>query len=492
MYLNKKNYSIYLLIITVIYALPFLLSPYNFIDDVYRSSSGDLVVWYQNGRPLAVYFFSLLNASFTPSDPYPFSFILSFSILYFNYKSLVEKIISENNFFIKLSIYVLFLCNPFFLQNLSFKYDSLTMVMSIVCACLFVFNKKTNYIVFDYFVKSLIILALFCFYQSALSLVFGLLAIKMLIDVDRNKVSILITNLVLNLLCIIIVFFIYKICIANYLLSDGFNSAGRVLALDSNCFYNLFNNICGYLKLLSFFIYKKYILISIVVFSLLFVFTLIKDFKNHNYKKITALIICIPLLFIALTSCNIILAHPLFHMREMMGVSSVFVYLFLFIDKGKIIAKVTMILPCSFLLTSFLLSSAMCNLKRAEYIKNELVTQDVLKAINHFGINKVQGLAFISDDLVPPAEKIIFNNYALLNIIFDHNNFNSAWYANGIINGQYYLHKAVVDQHIKDFPKSLEILSSCYTQSAFNGVILYIKVGSLCNSLPVGFNAGVF
>lgn len=82
------------MIITVIYALPFLLSPYNFIDDVYRSSSGDLVVWYQNGRPLAVYFFSLLNASFTPSDPYPFSFILSFSILYFNYKSLVEKIIS--------------------------------------------------------------------------------------------------------------------------------------------------------------------------------------------------------------------------------------------------------------------------------------------------------------------------------------------------------------------------------------------------------------
>lgn len=57
MSLNKKNYLICLLTITFVYALPFLLSPYNFVDDVYRSANGDLVVWYQNGRPFSVFFF---------------------------------------------------------------------------------------------------------------------------------------------------------------------------------------------------------------------------------------------------------------------------------------------------------------------------------------------------------------------------------------------------------------------------------------------------
>lgn len=487
MYLNKKSYAIYLVVITVIYALPFLFSPYNFMDDIYRSSSGDLSVWYLNGRPLTVYFFSLLNASFTPSDPYPFSFILSFSILYFNYRYLVERIILENNFLSKLSIYVLFLCNPFFLQNLSYKYDCITMVMSVVCACLFVFQSKKYHFTLDYFIKSLMILALFCFYQPALSLVFGLLAIKMLIDIDNNKITVLITELLFNLLCIIIVFVIYKVCIANFLLNDGFSASAKIVVIDFNFFYHIFINICGYLKLLSFFIYKKYIFISVIVLSILLIFTLIKDLIGRNYKKNIVFLINLPLLLISLTSCNVILAQPLFHMREIMGVSAVFVYLFLFIDKGKIITRIITLLPCSFLLTSFLLSSAICNLKRINYIRNEVVVQDVIRAINHFGVNNVKGFDFISDTLVPPEEKVILNNYPLLNNLFDHYNLSNAWYANGIINGQYYLHKIGVDQHMEDFPKNLEILSGCYTQSAFNGAVLYIKVGSFCNSLPKNF-----
>lgn len=432
----------------------------------------------------------MLNASFLPSDPYPFSFIFSFASLFFVYSYLVKKIILTNNYLIQLSVYVIFLCNPFFLQNLSYKYDCVTMVMSVVCACLFIFKNRSDKILYDFFIRSLVILALYCFYQPALSLVFGLLAIKMLINVDNENIFRLIANLVLNFFCIIIVFFIYKICIANFLLADGFNNAGKILVMDSNFFYSLFKNIDGYLTLVSFFIYKKYIFISIIILSILFIFTLFKDLINRNYKKIIVFVLSIPLLLIALTSCNVILATPLFHMREMMGVSAVFVYLF--IDKNKLVTKIIMILPCSFLLTSFLLSSAICNLKRAEYVKNELVTQDIVRAINHFGVNKVIGLVFISDSLVPPATKIILDNYPLLNYFFDYNSFASAWYANGVINGQYYLHKPVVPQHIVDFPKNIEILSSCYTQSVFYGVSLYIKVGSFCNTLPAGYNAGVF
>lgn len=491
--LDKKKYVILSSIITFVYFLPFLLSPYNFMDDFYRSANGNLITWYQNGRLLSTVFFRLLNGSFFPSDPYPFSFLFSFVVLYFIIRYIVDKIIPEDNFIIKLSIFILFLCNPFFLQNLSYKYDCVMMVMSILCASFFVFKKKSNYKIIDYISNFCLILALYCFYQSALSFVCGLLAIKMLVDIDRNDNFVCaIFEVVSSLICIVVVFIVYKICIANFILTEGFIGAGKVLPINADILKHIFNNISGYLKLLLLFVHKKYILISTILVCCLFLVTIIKNLLDKSYKRILGLVCSIPLLVISLTSCNIVLFAPMFHMREMMGVSTVFVYVFLFIYKDQWTSKIILCLPFSFLLVSLLLSSAICNLKRAEYVKNELVTQDVLRAINYFGVNKIKGLVFISDDLVPPAEKTILNNYPLLNYFFDHNNFSTAWYANGVINGQYYLHKPIVDQHIGDFPKDVEILSSCYTQSAFYVVILYIKVGSFCNSFPAGFNGDIF
>lgn len=491
--LSKKNYTILSCVITFVYFLPFLLSPYNFMDDFYRSANGDLITWYQNARPLSIMFFRLLNGSFFPSDPFPFSFLFSFVILYFIVRYIVDNIISENNFLFRLSVFILFLCNPFFLQNLSYKYDCVMMVMSVLCASFFVFNKKAHYKTVNYISKFCLIFALYCFYQPALSLVCGLIAIKMLIDIDKsdNFVSVIL-EVIYNSIFILLAFIVYKICIANLMLEHGFIAAGKVISINNYFFKHIFNNISGYLQLLSFFIYKKYILISIILVCVLFLLTIIKNLIDKSYKRILVLVCSIPLLCVSLTSCNIVLSAPMFHMREMMGVSAVFVYIFLYIYKNKWISKIILCLPFSFLLVSLLISSAICNLKRIEYVKDELVVQDILRSINYFGINQVEGISFISDDLLPPDKKNILKNYFLLEYLFDHSNFTTPWYANGILNGEFYLHKIILGEKRLDFPSNVKVLRGCYTETALKGVILYVKVGSFCNSFPKYYNAGVF
>ncbi|CAI3960023.1 unnamed protein product [Commensalibacter communis] len=462
------------------------------MDDFYRSANGDLVTWYQNARPFSVFFFRILSGSIFPSDPYPFSFLFSFVTLYFTLRYTTDQIISEDNFLLKLSIFTLLLCNPFFLQNLSYKYDCVMMVMSIFCACFFVFKKKSNNKTVDYTLRCLIIFSLFCFYQSALSLVFGLMAIKMLGDVDNNKFSITIREAFYSVICIFVTFLIYKSLIANFMLTEGFIEAGKILPFDGYFLSQLFDNYQGYFKLLSLFLYKKYILISISIVSLFCLLTIIKDCVDKNYKRILVLFISIPLLGVSLTSCNIILSSPMYHMREMIGVNAVFVYIYLFIRKNEYITRIILCLPISFLLVNLLLSSAICNLKRIEYVKNELVIQDIVRSINYFGVEQAQGIAFISDDLQSPAKKIILKNYPLLEYFFDHNTFLNPWYANGIINGEFYLHKIITGERATDFPNNVKVLRSCYTETALKGVVLYVKVGSYCNSLPQNYNAGIF
>ena len=91
--IHKKHYVLLTSIITFIYSIPFLLSPYDFVDDMYRTSNGDLFVWFLNVRPFSVWLIRLLNGSAIVPDPYPFSFIIAFLALNLIFLYTTDKII---------------------------------------------------------------------------------------------------------------------------------------------------------------------------------------------------------------------------------------------------------------------------------------------------------------------------------------------------------------------------------------------------------------
>lgn len=491
--IHKKHYVLLTSIITFIYSIPFLLSPYDFVDDMYRASNGDLFVWFLNVRPFSVWLIRLLNGSAIVPDPYPFSFIIAFLALNLIFLYTTDKIIRSENYLLKLTIFIFLLCNPFFLQNLSYKYDCIIMTCSVALACLFVFKENNQNVCIDYIIRSCLIFSLYCFYQCALTLVIGLLAVKLLNDSDQVAFSGLFRELFLRLCNILTTFFIYKICVVNFLITNDYGPLGKIIVLNEHIFIHLIENIKIYLLLFLLYIQENYIIVSLIISSVFFLYTVIIDFLKKNYKRICVLCLCFPLLLVAITSSNIILNIPSGNTREMMGISAFFIFIFLYVQKAGCHSKIMLLVPICYLWTSLLLSSALCNLKRIDHQKNALIVQEILQSIYHFGNKKVEGITFIRDDLRFSSQQTIMKTHPLTRKIFDFVGLSNPWYVNGLLNGEYYMHKNVIGRASPDFPKDAkDIFSGCYIQSTLYGVILYVKTGSYCDSITKNYNPGTF
>lgn len=107
-----------------------------------------------------------------------------------------------------------------------------------------------------------------------------------------------------------------------------------------------------YLSLFFLYMHEKYIFLIVIILLLLFFIQLLWIFS----KKLLEIICSFfkySIFFIVLTSVNIVLNIPNGNAREMMGVSAVFIFIFLYVYKKGWIAKVTVIVPIYYLLTSF-------------------------------------------------------------------------------------------------------------------------------------------
>lgn len=132
MTINKKHF-ILILLAMFIYILPLLNSPYYYMDDNVRVVTGH-PDWGWQGRPVADFVYYILSFSFVKiKDFFPYSLLLGLFFVSFVFKSLFVEFCSEKK--VKLAYVLSFLfiiMNPFFMQNLSYRYDSLPMILGLI------------------------------------------------------------------------------------------------------------------------------------------------------------------------------------------------------------------------------------------------------------------------------------------------------------------------------------------------------------------------
>lgn len=137
--LNKK-FIIFSICISVIYSFPFLLSNHLFIDDMGRNLYG--YGWNNDGRFLATALMKLLSLGVVVTGIFPYSTILScmafFSSCYI-LTSQTSKFTQQTNLLIASTVFF----SPFILENISYRYDSLPMALSVLaCSIPFIFYKR--------------------------------------------------------------------------------------------------------------------------------------------------------------------------------------------------------------------------------------------------------------------------------------------------------------------------------------------------------------
>lgn len=148
-YFNKnRNIIIFVFCACFIYTSPVLIANRYFIDDLGRSSFG-YFGWGSNGRPVADFIMSAIHG-FTEynTDISPMPLIIALVIYSLVSVAYVENLNPNLTNTAKITASLGFIINPFFLENLSYKYDVLPMMASMSVLLLAFLNYRKSFLTF--------------------------------------------------------------------------------------------------------------------------------------------------------------------------------------------------------------------------------------------------------------------------------------------------------------------------------------------------------
>lgn len=283
-----------------LYILPIIIADSQYYDDIGRAVYG-YFSWGMDGRPLSDLFFMVLNIGSPATDIAPYPQIISIFLL--STLSYIMHLHFNPEKKCGWLVFTPVFLNPFLVQNLAFRFDSITMTLSIISAAIPLVTLKRGG------VKSLLFSAFFvlcslCFYQASLSIFVAMVCLYVVYEVKNNdKVNVITLNAAIATLGMMIGYLLYsKVVVPFFVTSDyatGYNKTiSSIIELKTNISYAheaLHSLITGTAK--SFFN---------ILFALSFagmaalIFSVLK-YKSTAYVKITKIsLVLISIVVIAL------------------------------------------------------------------------------------------------------------------------------------------------------------------------------------------------
>lgn len=316
--IRAKDFSICFLF-SIISVLAIILSGRFYVDDLGRSQLGYLW-WGSNGRPLSDYIMTSLNFNSVISDIYPIPQILSVCII-----CLVALSISyrycNGSLIVSSTLSVCMISSPFFLESISYRFDSVTMALSLAVAMM-PSIARLKYLRAHFLVCCVSTIAVLSLYQASLpalvvSIIFSTAIVK-----DYGYKYIL-----TSMLGVVAGYIIY-INIILPIVTDGHytDSHAGIVTLDSTGFNTFIENAIRYIDLISMGLTKpvKYTLIPIVVigFGYAIKLSLCKDSNTIKFLSIISILSTPVIPLVALS----ILENPVFMPRTTLSYVSLIAY----------------------------------------------------------------------------------------------------------------------------------------------------------------------
>lgn len=176
-----KQIKEYFIIILLLVA-PIILANIYYIDDIGRSTLG-YRFWWEDGRPLSDILMSVLMFSGTMADIAPAPLIAACAMLSWVFYRFGKEFFNGNGLFL---LPLSFLINPFIVEVLSYRFDSLTIMASAVLSFVFLFtlSKKLH---LDFLVKVALVVGVMCLYQASVNII--LIFISLLFFYDIYKLN---------------------------------------------------------------------------------------------------------------------------------------------------------------------------------------------------------------------------------------------------------------------------------------------------------------
>lgn len=423
--------------LSVLYCLTIIMADRSYIDDLNRTTFG-FYSWIGNARPFADAIMMAINFGGENTDLSPMPLLiglLSYSIVSVLY---IRGYANGTSRLITVLLSLSLLINPFFLQNLSYKYDSLPMLIS-VCLLIIPFISKSSGLILSCIYSALISISL-GMYQASVG-IFASLAVLEVIKIaseDASDIRLIyrkITQRVIEFFVGLVIFMkvITPLCIPHmnkYTIlhsqtitatSDGVDS----LRANVVSFYDIL--IAKYLASVPDFLMIAVVL-SISLFVLMTAYSFFRECKSSVLSKIPVAIIIIlsPLILITLSFiAGAVLKEPVIESRVMVPFSAVTLLIaFPCIIKNNL-RNIHLAIYCVFFVFSFVYSFSYGNAVKHIGRHEEFVSSMILNDISEIDPMQKMKIQTQGSMKIPPSADNILRKYPLmLSVIPRHLNGN--------------------------------------------------------------------
>ena len=244
----------YLLVFSIAFIFPIILANVYYWDDLGRSLYG-YTEWTKNGRPLASLIGILLSNSHIIIDTSPFIQLVSICILSYVLILFAKKYIPSQSPLVISGIVAFCYVNLNILQNLSFKYDCLGMILSLSLPVALYALPDEMSTLWAIVLSSLTCIGILSLYQASLGAYIGLAVIEVTeLLIHQNNIREITFRIGLRILSLLIGCGIYKEIIVSLTVSQtGYaqKHAAVINFFASNGLSLLQHNILNFIQLLK-------------------------------------------------------------------------------------------------------------------------------------------------------------------------------------------------------------------------------------------------
>lgn len=355
---DEKKIVIYSLIVLLIAMFPIFSAGVYYLDDAYRAVSGKPSMVNQ-GRPLANFILSLFSSKGRLLDISPGFHIIS--IMEMSIFAVVMRRIFPALTVLSsvVAMLLVFLC-PFYIQNISYKYDVVTMTTAnlfSVISIYVVFCKK-NTIVTSFIFGVVCFLSMLTTYQVALNMAIVFFLTKFF-SMIKEDVYFLIKRSICYILAMVLSLILYKVSLPLWFTPTWYSAYSSESLMMSDLFQGVISNFMAFYVFILKTLGKYYIVGSACLF-LLFCVGYIKASSN----KISSLIILTVFsvfLCLCIPGVMLVLKHPPIEPRVLSATGAVLASLFIlsissnavFFKKISVIVVIFMIFKSAVLFMAY-------------------------------------------------------------------------------------------------------------------------------------------
>ena len=377
MYLKRNGYT-YAITLAILYSLPLIIGNVFYIDDISRNIAG-YARWADNGRPLAEWIIKGMSFGGKVINISPMPLLLSMLTMITScyYYCFITKL--EGKFRVVL-ISLSLIVSPFYLQNLSYKFDvftmSLSVSLSVVSAALLLKNKS-----FINFATSILLLVFtLSLYQSSVNIFIALTCLNCIILKSTDNITTLLKNISVYILALTAALIIYKLLIASIYVSGAYSTNHAQLALNiKGLAFNVSENYkidtSMILKALSGFLGG----IFAITLSIAIAMSFTNAFQRKTINTTIATLICIFGVLLSVIGVLFILDEPVVYPRVLVGFSGLMFFSVYIISSSA--NRWTFFTPIPLIFSCFIVSYMYGNSLQAQKSKEEFLFYSMAKDI---------------------------------------------------------------------------------------------------------------